>query len=46
MSSEKNSGVVACDASIMKNVWEIRLREYHQKMQLEHERMKKSALPT
>ncbi|KAG7239043.1 hypothetical protein INR49_030243, partial [Caranx melampygus] len=46
MSSEKNPEVVGCDASIMKNVWEIRQREYHQKMQLEHERLEKSALPT
>ncbi|XP_029025699.1 uncharacterized protein LOC114867291 [Betta splendens] len=45
MSSEKNPEVVGCDASIMKNVWEIRAREYRQKMQLEQERLDKSALP-
>ncbi|XP_035813219.2 uncharacterized protein LOC118471637 [Amphiprion ocellaris] len=46
MSSERNPEVVSCDASIMKNVWEIRLREYGQKLQLEQERVEKSALPT
>ncbi|XP_023265472.1 uncharacterized protein LOC111657508 isoform X1 [Seriola lalandi dorsalis] len=46
MSSEKNPEVAGCDASIMKNVWEIRLREYGQKMQLEQKRMEKSALPS
>jgi len=44
MSSDRNPEVVACDASIMKNVWEIREREYGQKMQLEQERVEKSAL--
>ncbi|KAI3362557.1 hypothetical protein L3Q82_012259 [Scortum barcoo] len=46
MSSEKNSEVVGCNASIMKNVWEIREREYMQKLQLEQERIEKSALPS
>ncbi|XP_034752283.1 uncharacterized protein LOC117959325 [Etheostoma cragini] len=46
MSSEKNAEVVGCDASIMKNVWEIRQREYEHKMQQEHERREKSALPS
>lgn len=44
MSSDKNPEVVGCDASIMKNVWEIREREYGQKMQIEQERMQRSAL--
>lgn len=44
MSSDKNPEVAGCDASIMKNVWEIREREYGQKMQLEQERVEKSAL--
>ncbi|XP_062340433.1 uncharacterized protein LOC134038839 [Osmerus eperlanus] len=38
--------VTGCDASIMKNVWEIRLREQTQKIQLEQERLEKSALET
>ncbi|XP_040915056.1 uncharacterized protein LOC121195571 [Toxotes jaculatrix] len=46
MSSEKSPEVVGCDASIMKNVWEIRVREYRQKLQLEQERIEKSALPS
>lgn len=46
MSSEKNPEVVACDASIMKDVWEIRLREQEQKKQMEEERIQKSALPS
>ncbi|XP_028273851.1 uncharacterized protein LOC114443750 [Parambassis ranga] len=46
MSSEKNPEVVGCDASIMKNVWEIREREYALKIQLELERLEKSALPS
>lgn len=46
MSSEKSPEAVGCDASIMKNVWEIRTREYGQKMRLEQERLEKSALPT
>ncbi|GLD51792.1 uncharacterized protein AKAME5_000478500 [Lates japonicus] len=46
MSGEKNPEVVGCDASIMRNVWEIREREYGLKMQLEHERIEKSALPS
>ncbi|MEQ2250761.1 hypothetical protein ILYODFUR_004193 [Ilyodon furcidens] len=45
MSSEKSLEVVACDASIMKNVWEIRMREYGLRMRLEQERLEKSALP-
>lgn len=44
MSSEKNPEVVGCDASIMRNVWEIREREYGQKIQQEQERKEKSAL--
>lgn len=44
MSSDKNPEVVGCDASIMRNVWEIREREYEQKINLEHERLEKSAL--
>ncbi|XP_065821968.1 uncharacterized protein [Labrus bergylta] len=46
MSNERNVEVVGCDASIMRNVWEIREREYDQKMQMEHERIEKSALIT
>ncbi|XP_051269470.1 uncharacterized protein LOC127370968 [Dicentrarchus labrax] len=46
MSSEKNPEVVGCDASIMRNVWEIREREYEQKMQQERERIENSALPS
>ncbi|XP_021164479.2 uncharacterized protein LOC105915219 [Fundulus heteroclitus] len=46
MSSEKSPEVSGCDASIMKNVWEIRLREQGQRMRLEQERLEKSALPT
>ncbi|TKS84095.1 hypothetical protein D9C73_019138 [Collichthys lucidus] len=46
MSSEKNPEVVGCDASIMKNVWEIRERDYAQKLQAEEERIEKSALPS
>lgn len=46
MASEKNPEVVGCDASIMKNVWEIREREYAVKLQMEQERIEKSALPT
>ncbi|KAK7895664.1 hypothetical protein WMY93_020989 [Mugilogobius chulae] len=45
MSSERNVEAVGCDASIMKNVWEIRGREYNQKIQHEEERVSKSALP-
>ncbi|RVE65454.1 hypothetical protein OJAV_G00116730 [Oryzias javanicus] len=45
MSSDKNPEVVGCDASIMKNVWEIRARDYNQKLDLEQERLSKSALP-
>ncbi|XP_043087640.1 uncharacterized protein LOC122333870 [Puntigrus tetrazona] len=41
---DKNAEVLACGASIMKDVWEIRLREYRQKRQLEEERIRKSAL--
>ncbi|XP_031138263.1 uncharacterized protein LOC116038183 [Sander lucioperca] len=44
MSNERNPEVVSCEASIMKNVWEIRAREYDQKLQQEHERREKSAL--
>lgn len=46
MSSEKNPEAVGCEASIMKNVWEIRLRDYNQKLDLEQERLNKSALAT
>ncbi|XP_070706549.1 uncharacterized protein [Pempheris klunzingeri] len=46
MSGERNTEVVGCDASIMRNVWEIRERDYEQKMQQEQERIEKSALPT
>ncbi|XP_047425888.1 uncharacterized protein LOC124996681 [Mugil cephalus] len=45
MSTEKNPEVVGCDASIMKNVWEIRVREYGQKSHLELQRVESSALP-
>ncbi|XP_054876805.1 uncharacterized protein LOC129351988 [Poeciliopsis prolifica] len=45
MSSEKNPEVVGCDASIMRNVWEIRMREFGQRMLLEQERLERSALP-
>ncbi|XP_072228653.1 uncharacterized protein [Leuresthes tenuis] len=45
MASEKSAEVVGCDASIMMNVWEIRLREHGQKIQLEQQRVEKSALP-
>lgn len=38
--------VAGCDASIMKDVWEIRAREYDQKKQIEQERKEKSALET
>ncbi|XP_067289894.1 uncharacterized protein [Pseudorasbora parva] len=41
---DKNAEVIVCGASIMKDVWEIRLREYRQKRQLEKERIGKSAL--
>ncbi|RXN04914.1 hypothetical protein ROHU_033657 [Labeo rohita] len=41
---DKNAEVLVCGASIMKDVWEIRLREYRQKRQLEEERIQKSAL--
>ncbi|XP_041825354.1 uncharacterized protein LOC121629697 [Melanotaenia boesemani] len=44
MSSEKGTEVVGCDASIMKNVWEIRVREYGMKLQLEQDRIEKSSL--
>ncbi|CAN9504735.1 unnamed protein product [Ophioblennius macclurei] len=44
MSNERNHEVVSCDASIMKNVWEIRVREYDQKLHQEKDRMEKSAL--
>lgn len=44
MSGEKNSETVGCNASIMKNVWEIREREYSQKLNKEQERIEKSAL--
>ncbi|XP_037609560.1 uncharacterized protein LOC119478712 [Sebastes umbrosus] len=46
MSNDKNPEVVGCDASIMKNVWAIREREYGQKLQQEEDRMEKSALPS
>lgn len=46
MSSEKSSETVGCNASIMKNVWEIREREYSQKLDKEQERLEKSALET
>lgn len=46
MSSEKSSETVGCNASIMKNVWEIREREYSQKLEKEQERLEKSALET
>lgn len=46
MSSEKSSETVGCNASIMKNVWEIRGREHSQKLDKEQERMEKSALET
>ncbi|XP_027881450.1 uncharacterized protein LOC114149628 [Xiphophorus couchianus] len=45
MSGEKNPEVVGCDASIMRNVWEIRMREFGQRMLLEQERLERSALP-
>ncbi|XP_044000269.1 uncharacterized protein LOC122846994 [Gambusia affinis] len=45
MSGEKNPEVVGCDASIMRNVWEIRMREFGQRMRLEQERLERSALP-
>lgn len=41
---DKNAEVLACGASIMKDVWEIRLREYRQKRQMEEERIRRSAL--
>lgn len=44
MSAEKNSETVGCNASIMKNVWEIREREYSLKLNKEQERIEKSAL--
>ncbi|XP_029301333.1 uncharacterized protein LOC115017203 isoform X2 [Cottoperca gobio] len=46
MSNEKHPDVVGCEASIMKNVWEIREREHEQKIQLEESRIENSALPT
>lgn len=46
MSSEKNPEAVGCEASIMKNIWEIRARDYSRKMQLEQDRLEKSALPS
>ncbi|XP_033951283.1 uncharacterized protein [Pseudochaenichthys georgianus] len=46
MSNEKNPEVAGCDASIMMNVWEIREREYDQKLQIEQVRKEKSALST
>ncbi|XP_007250310.3 uncharacterized protein LOC103034687 [Astyanax mexicanus] len=42
--TDKNPEVMVCDASIMKNVWEIRLREYGQRIKLEQDRIEKSAL--
>ncbi|XP_034565914.1 uncharacterized protein LOC117831361 [Notolabrus celidotus] len=44
MSNERNVEAVGCDASIMKNVWEIRERDYEQKMNQEEDRKSKSAL--
>ncbi|XP_056117558.1 uncharacterized protein LOC130094964 [Rhinichthys klamathensis goyatoka] len=41
---DKNAEVLVCGSSIMKDVWEIRLREHRQKRQLEEERVRKSAL--
>ncbi len=41
---DKNAEVLVCGASIMKDVWEIRLRAYRQKRRLEEERIRKSAL--
>ncbi|XP_016393306.1 uncharacterized protein LOC107727819 [Sinocyclocheilus rhinocerous] len=41
---DQNAEVLVCGASIMKDVWEIRLREHRQKRQLEEERIRKSAL--
>ncbi|XP_077099822.1 uncharacterized protein LOC143750559 [Siphateles boraxobius] len=41
---DKNAEVLVCGSSIMKHVWEIRLRENRQKRQLEEERVQKSAL--
>lgn len=41
---DKNTEVLVCGSSIMKDVWEIRLREHRQKRQLEEERVRKSAL--
>ncbi|XP_052423649.1 uncharacterized protein LOC127966584 [Carassius gibelio] len=41
---DKKAEVLVCGASIMKDVWEIRLREYRQKRQMEEERIRKSAL--
>ncbi|KAL1267096.1 hypothetical protein QQF64_002771 [Cirrhinus molitorella] len=41
---DKNAEVLVCGASIMKDVWEIRMREYRQKWQLEEDRIRKSAL--
>jgi len=41
---EKNAEVLVYGSSIMKDVWEIRLREHRQKRQLEEERVRKSAL--
>lgn len=44
MSNDKHSEVAGCDATIMKNVWQIREREYGQKLQLEQNRTESSAL--
>ncbi|KAI4891249.1 hypothetical protein NFI96_014921, partial [Prochilodus magdalenae] len=42
--TDRNPEVLVCDASIMRNVWEIRLREYGQKRKSEQDRQEKSAL--
>lgn len=41
---EKNLEVIVSGASLMKNVWEIRVREYSLKLNMEMERLGKSAL--
>ncbi|KAA0704302.1 hypothetical protein E1301_Tti000056 [Triplophysa tibetana] len=42
--AERSGEVIVCGASIMKDVWEIRLKDKRQKGRLEDERLRRSAL--
>lgn len=44
MFQDKNPEVSVCDASLIRNVWEIRAKTYGKKVKKEHERVQKSAL--